>query len=86
MPLDYEAITATVKHTGRVLILHEDTMFGGLGAELSAWITEHLFEYLDAPIMRVAGLDTPIPFVPDLEKVFMANSRVEEALDRLITY
>ncbi|HYC28544.1 MAG TPA: thiamine pyrophosphate-dependent enzyme, partial [Chitinophagaceae bacterium] len=59
LPLDYDAIRATVSRTGKVLILHEDTLIGGIGGEIAAWITEHCFEMLDAPIMRCASLDTP---------------------------
>jgi 2-oxoisovalerate dehydrogenase E1 component len=61
-PLDYEAIEKVVKVTGKVMVLHEDNLTGGIGGEISAWIAEHCFEYLDAPVMRCASLDTPIPF------------------------
>jgi 2-oxoisovalerate dehydrogenase E1 component len=86
VPLDYEAITATVKRTSRVLILHEDTMFGGLGGEIAAWISEYLFEYLDAPVMRAASLDTPVPFAIPLEQNFFPVERLKEQLGRLINY
>jgi len=86
LPLDYEAIAASVRHTGKVLILHEATMTGGVGAELAAYISEQLFEYLDAPVMRVAGLDTPIPFAANLEKMFLPQARLEEQLQKLIAY
>lgn len=86
VPLDYESIRQTVQKTGRVLLLHEDTLFGGLGGELSAYISEHLFEYLDAPILRVAGLDTPIPFAKELEKQFMPHDRLRDQLHKLIAY
>jgi 2-oxoisovalerate dehydrogenase E1 component len=86
VPLDYEAITATVKRTSRVLILHEDTMFGGLGGEIAAWISEYLFEYLDAPVMRAASLDTPVPFAIPLEQNFFPLERLKEQLGRLINY
>ncbi len=85
-PLDYGAIDAAVKKTNRVLILHEDTLIGGIGAELAAYITAHLFEYLDAPVLRVASLDTPIPFAPTLEKQFMAVSRLDDGLKKLLVY
>ncbi|MBP6624495.1 MAG: dehydrogenase E1 component subunit alpha/beta [Chitinophagaceae bacterium] len=86
LPLDYEAIRACVKSTGKVLILHEDTLNGGLGGEISAWINEHCFEYLDAPVMRCASLDTPVPFAIELEQNFMAKSRLDEYIQKLIRY
>jgi 2-oxoisovalerate dehydrogenase E1 component len=86
VPLDYDAIEATVKKSSKVLILHEDTLFGGLGGELAAWIGEHLFQYLDAPILRVGSLDTPVPFSPNLEKPFLAESRLKQAIEKLMAY
>ncbi len=86
LPLDYAAIDATVKKTGRVLLLHEDTMIAGVAAELSAYISENLFEYLDAPVIRIASLDTPIPFTTVLEKNFLANARLKEGLEKLLSY
>ena len=86
LPFDKEAIAATVKKTGKVLILHEDTLVGGIGAEISAYINEHLFEHLDAPVMRVASLDTPVPFATSLEKVFLPKGRLTESLNRLMNY
>lgn len=85
-PLDYAAIDASVKKCNRVLILHEDTLFGGLGGELSAYISEHLFEYLDAPIVRCASLDTPVPFAKSLENIFLANARLKASIDKLLSY
>jgi pyruvate/2-oxoglutarate/acetoin dehydrogenase E1 component len=70
---DYAAIKAAVAKTGKVLLLHEDSLTGGIGGEISAWISEHCFELLDAPVMRCASMDTPIPFNIELEKNFMAN-------------
>ncbi len=86
VPLDEEAIFASVRKTGRALILHEDTMFGGLGGELSALITENCFEDLDAPVMRCASMDTPVPFVGALEKEFLANSRLKEIAEKVLNY
>lgn len=85
-PLDYEAIRSTVTKTGKVLILHEDTLTGGIGAEISAWISEHCFELLDAPVMRCASLDTPVPFNIELEKNFLAKNRLHECVERLRVY
>lgn len=86
VPLDYEAIEASVKRTNRVLILHEDTLFGGIGGEIAAWISEHLFEHLDAPVMRAASLDTPVPFAIPLEQNFFPLERMKEQLKKLISY
>jgi 2-oxoisovalerate dehydrogenase E1 component len=86
LPLDYEAIKTTVEKTGKVLLLHEDTLMGGIGAEISAWITENCFKHLDAPVMRCASLDTPIPFNTELEKNFMASARLDEMIKKLLHY
>ena len=86
LPLDYEAIKASVARTGKVLLLHEDTLIGGIGGEISAWITENCFELLDAPIVRCGSLDTPIPFNIELEKNFMAKGRLESAIRKLLDY
>lgn len=86
LPLDYDAIERTVKKTGKVILLHEDTLIGGIGGELSAWISEHCFEYLDAPPMRCTSLDTPVPFAIPLEQNFLAKSRLDEVIERLLRY
>lgn len=86
MPLDYQAIEHTVKKTNRVLVLHEDNLTGGIGAEIAAWISEHCFQYLDAPVMRCASLDTPIPFSPELEQQYLAKSRLHDAMQKLLNY
>ena len=86
LPLDYIAIRDAVKRTGRVLLLHEDTLTGGIGGEIAAWIGEHCFSLLDAPVMRCASLDTAIPFSIDLEQNFMAKSRLDESIKRLYAY
>ncbi|SEK83888.1 2-oxoisovalerate dehydrogenase E1 component [Chitinophaga rupis] len=86
LPLDYDAISQAVTQTGKVLILHEDTLTGGLGGEISAWIAEHCFQQLDAPIMRCASLDTPVPFAAELEKNFLAKSRLDQCIQQLAAY
>ena len=86
LPLDYDAIQSSVSRTGKVLILHEDTLIGGIGGEISAWITENCFHLLDAPVMRCASLDTPVPFNIELEKNFMAYSRLGEYVRKLMSY
>jgi len=86
VPVDYEAVEKTVKKTNRVLILHEDTLFGGIGGEISAWISEHLFEYLDAPVMRAASLDTPVPFAIPLEQNFFPVERAKEQIRKLMAF
>lgn len=86
LPWDEEAVSATVKKTNRALILHEDTLTGGIGAEISAWITENCFSDLDAPVMRVGGLDTPVPFAPSLEKNFLPKERLKAKIEALLNY
>jgi 2-oxoisovalerate dehydrogenase E1 component len=86
LPLDYTAIRGAVAATGKVLILHEDTLTGGLGGEVSAWIAEHCFSLLDAPVMRCAGLDTPVPFAASLEKNFLAKTRMHQYIEQLANY
>ncbi|HVU53980.1 MAG TPA: thiamine pyrophosphate-dependent enzyme [Puia sp.] len=86
LPLDYEAIRAAVVRTGKVLVLHEDTLTGGVGAEVAAWIGEHCFSSLDAPVLRCASLDTPVPFNIELEKNFLAKARLGEYVRRLMAY
>lgn len=73
MPLDMDLIYDSVKKTNKALIVHEDLKTGGIGAELSARITEEVFEWLDGPIRRIASIDTPVPFAPSLEEYFMPN-------------
>jgi 2-oxoisovalerate dehydrogenase E1 component len=85
-PLDYLSIREAVQRTGRVLILHEDTLIGGIGGEIAAWIAENCFPILDAPVTRCASLDTPVPFNIELEKSFMAASRIHHSIKKLINY
>jgi 2-oxoisovalerate dehydrogenase E1 component len=86
LPLDYDAIQTAVKATGKVLLLHEDSLTGGIGGEIAGWIAEHCFANLDAPVMRCASLDTPIPFNIELEKNFMAYSRLDEYIQKLMGF
>ncbi len=86
LPLDYDAIRSSVERTGKILVLHEDTLTGGIGGEVSAWINEHCYELLDAPVIRCASLDTPIPFNTELEKNFLAKARLDESVKRLMEY
>ena len=85
-PLDTETIFSSVKKTGRVIILQEDTMFGGIASDLSAMIVEACFESLDAPVKRVASLETPIPFIKQLEDQYLSKNNFETALLELINY
>ena len=87
VPLDREAIMESVKRTNKVLIVHEDTLTGGIGAELAAILAEDLFEYLDGPITRVAAPDTPFPYAPQLEEAFLPNTeKVLAAARKLAAY
>lgn len=85
-PWDKETVASAVKTTGRVLILHEDTLTSGFGAEISAWIGEHCFSDLDAPVMRCASLDTAIPMSKVLEEDFLAKARLAKTIDKLLKY
>ena len=86
LPMDYKAIETTVKKTGKVLILTEATLTGGVGGEIAGIIAEHFFEYLDAPLVRCASLDTPVPFAKTLEEHFLPGSRLEKKLQLLVKY
>jgi 2-oxoisovalerate dehydrogenase E1 component beta subunit len=86
-PLDREAVLATVAKTSRALLLHEATLTGGIGGELAAIISEEAFEYLDAPVMRVASADTPVPYSPPLEAAFLPGvDKVVAAAKKLVEY
>nr|WP_315178799.1 dehydrogenase E1 component subunit alpha/beta [uncultured Flavobacterium sp.] len=85
-PLDTEAIFASVKKTGRVIIYQEDSMFGGIASDISAMIMENCFKYLDAPVKRVASLDSPIPFTKALEDQYLPKGRFESDLKELLAY
>jgi 2-oxoisovalerate dehydrogenase E1 component len=86
LPLDYETIRSSVAKTGKILVLHEDNLMGGIGGEVAAWISEHCFEMLDAPVLRCASLDTPVPFNVLLEKNYLAESRLEASIQQLLQY
>ena len=86
LPLDTESIYTAVKKTGKVIVLHEDCMMGGIGGELAALISENCFEYLDAPIIRVASMDTPVPFAVALEEQFLPRERLISAISKLLNY
>ncbi len=86
LPWDTEAVARTVRKNGRVLVLHEDTLSGGLGAEIAAWVGEHCFGALDAPVGRVGSLDTAVPFAPQLEADFLPQQRLRDALRALRAY
>ncbi|HEX5171648.1 MAG TPA: dehydrogenase E1 component subunit alpha/beta [Cyclobacteriaceae bacterium] len=86
LPWDKASVETSVRKTNRVLILHEDTLTGGIGAEISAWISEYCFQYLDAPVMRVASLDTPVPFAPTLERNFLPKGRLKEKISELLKF
>lgn len=85
-PLDTVAIYKSVRKTGRAIILQEDSMFGGIASDLSALIMENCFEYLDAPVKRVASMETPIPFINQLEEQYLAKGKFESALRELLEY
>ncbi len=86
LPWDKEAVAETTRKTNRVLVLHEDCLTGGIGGEISAWIGEHCFEHLDAPVMREASLDTPVPFAKALEENFLPKSRLKTKIQALMAY
>ncbi len=83
LPWDKDSVKQAVEKTGKVLVLHEDTMIGGIGGEIAAWIGEYCFQHLDAPVKRVASLDTPVPLAKDLEENFLAKKRLNAALEEL---
>ena len=85
-PLDYESIDRTVQKTNKAIIFHEDTLFGGIGSEIAAYISEHLFEHIDAPVIRVASLDTPVPFTPSLENIFLPKERLKNSVKKILEY
>ena len=86
LPWDKEAVAKTVAKTGKVLVCHEDCLTGGLAGEIAAWIGEHCFENLDAPVLREGSLDTAVPFAPELEANFLPKQRIKEKIQQLAAY
>ncbi len=86
LPLDVEAIYSAVRKTGRVIVLHEDCMTGGIGGEVAALITENCFADLDAPVKRIASLDTAVPFAVPLEAQFLPQERFKNAVKEIMGY
>jgi 2-oxoisovalerate dehydrogenase E1 component len=86
IPLDTEAVYKSVRKTGRVIVLHEDCITGGIGGELTALITEHCFEALDAPVRRVGSLNSPVPFAATIESIFLPQERFKAAVDAVLHY
>ncbi len=86
LPWDKETVEASVRKTGKVLVCHEDTLTGGIAGEIAAWIAEHCFQYLDAPVMREASLDTAVPFAIPLEQNFLPKTRIKEKLAKLLSF
>lgn len=86
VPLDYPTIKTSIEKTNKVLVLHEDCFTGGIGGEIASWIGEHCFSDLDAPVMRVGSLDTPVPFAASLESNFLAKQRLKSKIEELLAY
>jgi 2-oxoisovalerate dehydrogenase E1 component len=85
-PIDYESIMDSVKKTNRAIILQEDSLFGGIASDISSFLMENAFEFLDAPVKRVGSLNTPIPFADSLERQYLANLNFENSLKALIEF
>ena len=86
VPLDYETIFSSVRKCSRVLVLHEDTLFGGIGGEIAASINENCFESLDAPVKRLASLDTAVPFTTNLEQNFLPKAKLKTIIEEILAY
>ncbi len=86
LPWDKETVRNSIKKTGKVLVCHEDCLTGGVGAEISAWISEYCFELLDAPVMREGSLDTAVPFAVALEEQFLPETRIRQKMEELLVY
>jgi 2-oxoisovalerate dehydrogenase E1 component len=86
-PCDWDTIGAAVRETNRIVIAHEDTLTAGFGAEIAAHVAEHFFDHLDAPVLRVAAMDTPVAYCPDLEEeILPQSSDVLAAIRKLASY
>ena len=87
LPIDEESVLSTAAKTGKVIVLHEATLTGGPGGEIAGLVAERAFEHLDAPVMRVAPPDTPVPYSPPLEETFLPNAaKVGEAIRAIYDY
>ncbi len=86
LPWDKEAVRASVARTNRVIVIHEDCLSGGIGAEVAAWISEECFQLLDAPVMRAGSLDTPVPFSQALEENFLPRRRLLEKIEQILEF
>jgi len=86
LPWDRETVFESVRRTSRVLVLHEAPLTGGFGGELASTIGEEMFDHLDAPVMRLGGLDIPVPFSRALEEIYMPKRRLVDAVKRLLEY
>jgi 2-oxoisovalerate dehydrogenase E1 component len=85
-PIDTATIYESVRKTGKAIIAQEDTLFGGIASDISALIMEHCFEFLDAPVKRIASIETPIPFNKDLENQYLGKNKIEKSILELIHY
>ena len=86
LPWDQETVRLSIEKTNRAIVLHEDCMTGGIGAEIASWIMENCFQHLDAPVLRVASLDTPVPFAAHLENNFLPKERLKDKVAELLAY
>ena len=86
LPWDRELVKRSVEKTGRAIVLHEDTLTGGIGAEIASWIGEHCFNFLDAPVCRIGSLDTPVPFSAPLERQFLASNLLKSKVQEVLEY
>ena len=86
IPWDKETVKASIQKTNKCLILHEDTITLGIGAEIAAVVADEMFEWLDGPVKRVASADSPVPFNKGLEDVFLGSHRLKQSLEELLAY